>query len=63
MVGWHHQLSGHKSEETLGDKWRTEESGVLSSTRLQRIRHNLVTEQQQHKESQLNVPIVWSLSL
>ena len=54
--------SGHEFERTLGDSG-AEESGVLSSTRLQRLRHNLATEQQQHKESQLNVPIVWSLSL
>ena len=54
--------SGHEFERTLGDSG-AEESGVLSSTRLQRLRHDLATEQQQHKESQLNVPIVWSLSL
>ena len=31
-----------------GREWGTEEPGVLQSTRLQRVRHNLVTEQQQH---------------
>ena len=42
----HHQLSGHEFEQTPGDR-RTEETGVLQSVRLQRVRHNLVTEQQQ----------------
>ena len=28
MVGWHHQLKGHKSEQTLGDG---EEEGSLVS--------------------------------
>ena len=42
----HHQLNGHEFEQTPGDR-RTEETGVLQSVRLQRVRHNLVTEQQQ----------------
>ena len=46
MVREHHQLNGHEFGQTPGDR-RTEETGVLQSVRLQRVRHNLVTEQQQ----------------
>ena len=41
MVGWHHQLNGYESEQTLGD---SEGQGGLG---LQRAGHDLVTEQQQ----------------
>ena len=40
MVGWHHQLSGHESEQTPGDSegwggWRVAVHGVAKSqTRL-----------------------------
>ena len=44
MVGWHHELNGHESEQTLGD---SEGQGSLASLGSQRIRHNLATEQQQ----------------
>ena len=39
MVGWHHQLNGHESEQTLGDG---EGQGSLEccSPWLQRIEHN-----------------------
>ena len=46
MVGWHHQLDGHEFEQTLGD---SEGQGSLVSCSpwgLQRVRHNLATEQQ-----------------
>ena len=45
MVGWHHQLNGHEFEQTQGD---SEGQGSLAglSMRLQRVRHDLVTEQQ-----------------
>ena len=46
IVGWHHWLNGHESEQTLRDK-----PGVLQSTGLQRVGHNLVTEQQQQSVS------------
>ena len=45
-VGWHHRLSGHEFEQTLGDG----EGGgslVCCSPWGQRVRHNLVAEQQQ----------------
>ena len=38
MVGWHHQLNGHESEQT---------PGMLQSMGLQRVGHNFVIEQQQ----------------
>ena len=46
MVGWHHRLNGHESEQTPGD---SEGQGSLAccSPWGHRIRHNLVTEQQQ----------------
>ena len=55
MVGQHHQLSGHEFEQTLRE-CRTEEPGVLQSMGSQRVRHNLVTEQQQQQKLQLTKP-------
>ena len=46
MLGWHHQLRGHEFEQTLGEV-KTRKPGVLQSLGLQRVRHSLVTEQQQ----------------
>ena len=40
-VGWHHRLNGQEFEQTQGD---SEGQGCLG---LQRVRHDLVTEQQQ----------------
>ena len=42
MDGWHHHLTWHGFEPTLG---RAGESGILQSTGLQRIRHDWVTKQ------------------
>ena len=42
MVGWHHWLNEHQIEQTPG----SEEPGVLQSTGLQWVGHNLATEQQ-----------------
>ena len=52
MVGWHHLLNGHGLEETLGD---CEGQGSLEccSSSSCRVRHNLATEQQQHKYTAL----------
>ena len=46
MVGCHHQLSGHEFEQTPGD---SEGQGSLAccSPWMQRVGHDLVTEQQQ----------------
>ena len=49
MVGWHHQLNGYESEQTLGD---SEGQGGLG---LQRAGHDLVTEQQQQIEWMKNI--------
>ena len=46
MIGWHHWLSGHEPEQTLGDSGG-EEPGVLLSTWSQRVGHNWATEPQQ----------------
>ena len=46
MVGWHHRLSGHESEQTP-KMVKDRESGVLQFMGLQRVSHNLVAEQQQ----------------
>ena len=43
MVRWHHQVNEHESKQTLGDG---EEQGSLQSMALQRVKHNLATEQQ-----------------
>ena len=47
MVGWHHQLNGHETEQTLGVG---EGQGSLACCSLwgHRVRHDLVTEQQYH---------------
>ena len=47
MIGWHHQLNGHEFEQTLGD---SEGQGVLQSMGSQRVKHDLVTEQQHIKK-------------
>ena len=46
MVGWHHRLNGHKFEQTQGD---SEGQGSLACCKSWggRIKHDLVTEQQQ----------------
>ena len=46
MVGWHHQLDGHESEQTPGD---SEGQGSLAccSPWGCRVGHGLVTERQQ----------------
>ena len=43
MVGWHHWLNAHEFEQTPGD---SEGRGILQSMGLQRVGHDLVTEQQ-----------------
>ena len=42
MVGWHHRLNGHEFEQTRG---YSEGKGSLAG--LQRVGHDLETEQQQ----------------
>ena len=47
MIGWHHQLNEHGFNQTPGDG---EGQGSLASCGAwgHRVRHKLVTEQQQH---------------
>ena len=47
MAGWHHRRHGHKLEQTPGDGGRWE-PGVLQSTGLQRVGHDLAVEQRRH---------------
>ena len=42
MVGGHHQLNGQESEKL----WETGKPGMLQSVDLQRVGHDLATEQQ-----------------
>ena len=46
MAEWHHRLNGHEFEQTLGDGEGQGRPGVLQSIGLQRVRYDLVTEQQ-----------------
>ena len=46
-VRWHHQFIGHELGQTPGDGEKTGKPGVLQSMGSRRVRHDLVTEQQQ----------------
>ena len=46
MVGWHHQLNGYDFEQTPGDS-EGQKRLACCSPGGRRVRHNLVTEQQQ----------------
>ena len=52
MVRWHHQHNGHDVEQTPGDGGRPE-SGVPQAMEPQRAGHNLATEQQHVRNSQM----------
>ena len=43
IVEWHYQVNGHEFEQTPGD---SEGQGRLQFMDLQRVRHDLATEQQ-----------------
>ena len=45
MTGYHHQLDRHELEQMPGDS-EGQGSDVLRSMGLQRVRHNIATEQQ-----------------
>ena len=49
MVGWHPWLNGHEFEQAPGEDEGQEKPGMLQSMGLQRVRHDLVTEQQQNR--------------
>ena len=44
MVGWHHQLNGHESEQTPRDSGGQRSLVYFGSKWLQRVRHDLATE-------------------
>ena len=46
MVGWHHSLKEHEFEQTLGNS-EEQESLACCVPWSRRVRHNLVTKQQQ----------------
>ena len=46
MVGWHHQLNGHESEQTPGDSEGQGSLVCCGPLGSQRVGHDLVTEQQ-----------------
>ena len=48
MVGWHHWLNGHEFEQAPGDR---EGQGSLQPMGSQKVRQDLVTEQQQSQNS------------
>ena len=56
MVRQHHQLNGHEFEQTPGD---SERQGNLECCRpwgcLQRVRHDLATEQQQNGTLEIKI--------
>ena len=43
MVGWHHQLNRHESEQTPGDGKGQGSLAVLQSMGSQRVGHDLAT--------------------
>ena len=47
MVGWHHQLNGHKFEQTPGDGEGQGSLVCCQPMGLQRVRHDWVNERQQ----------------
>ena len=52
MAGWHHWLNGDESELTPGDG---EGQGSLECCRSQRVGQDRATEQQQHRNLNMNV--------
>ena len=62
MVEWHHQLSGHVSEQTTADSegWGGK-PGMLQPMGLQRVRHDLVTEQQQLQSKKKAIRVTWMM--
>ena len=48
MVGWHHQLTEHRFEQTPGDS--EGKLSMLQSTESQRVGHDLATQQHYHQK-------------
>ena len=51
IVGWHHRFNGHEFEQNPGDREGQGSLACCSPLGLQRVKHNLVTEQQRWKEN------------
>ena len=51
MVGWHHRLKAHEFEQTLGDG--EGQGGLCCSPWGHKVRHSLVTEQEQSTSTKL----------
>ena len=49
MAGWHHRLNGHEFERTPGDSGGQRRLACCSPSG-HRVRHDLVTEQQQQNK-------------
>ena len=59
-VGWHHQLNGH--ELSKSGRWcRTGKPVVLPSTESQRVKHDLMTKQQQQYIKLITKKDLWTL--
>ena len=50
MVGWHHRFNGHEPGQTVGDGEGQGSLVMLQSMGSQRVRDDLVTEQQQQQD-------------
>ena len=58
MVGWHHRFNGHEFEQTREDSEGQGKSGMLQSMGLQRVEHDIVTEQQQNYTHRHNEKVI-----
>ena len=62
MVGWHHWLSGHKFEQTLGGSEGQESQSkikVLAVHEVAKVRHDLVTKQHQQQGKMVQEGHAW----
>ena len=62
MVGWHHWLSGHKFEQTLGgSEWQESQSKikVLAVHEVAKVRHDLVTKQHRQQGKMVQEGHAW----
>ena len=60
MVGWHHRLDEHESEQALGVWWWVAKPGVLQSIGSQRVGRDWVTELNWTSSSKLILHFCWA---